>query len=251
MNGEPIVIESGGSNGGGGMFGMGEGSGLFIILFLLILFGMFGNGNGFGGNRCGNDGGGLGTVLPLVMGGFGGGHSCGSSVAEQFALQNLQNGINMIQHGQCTGTYDIVGAIKDCCCQTGRGIDGINFNISKGLCDLGNMINMTTRDVLDKVDANYRGLMDFMVQDKINTLTAENNRLQMAASQANQNAVLMAAMDANKAEILRRTGAECPTAAYLVNAPTPVNFPVNSCGKVQFGGNGYGTCGNGCGCGGW
>lgn len=251
MNGEPIVIESGGSNGGGGMFEMGEGSGLFIILFLLILFGMFGNGNGFGGNRCGNDGGGLGTVLPLVMNGFGGGHSCGSSVAEQFALNNLQSGIDAIRQSQCTGTYDLIGAIKDCCCQTGRGIDGINFNISKGLCDLGNMINMTTRDVLDKVDANYRGLMDFMVQDKINTLTAENNRLQMAASQANQNAVLMAAMDANKAEILRRTGAECPTPAFLVNAPTPVNFPVNACGQVQFGGNGYGNCGNGCGNCGW
>ena len=248
MNGEPIVIESGGGSNGGGMFGMGEGSGLFIILFLLILFGMFGNGNGFGGNRGGNDGG-LGTVLPLVMGGYGGGHSCGSSVADQFALNNLQSGINMIQHGMCDSTYAITGAIKDCCCQTQGAVKDVRFDISSGLCNLGNMINMTARDIMDKTDANYRGLMDFLVQDKISTLTAENNRLQMAASQANQNAVLMAAMDANKAEILRRTGAECPTAAFLVNPPTPVNFPTNSCGQVQFGGNGYGGCGNGCGCG--
>ena len=253
MNGEPIVIESGGGSNGGGMFGMGEGSGLFIILFLLILFDLFGNGNGFGGNRCGNDGGGLGTVLPLVMNGFGsgGGHSCGSSVAEQFALNNLQSGIDAIRQGQCTGTYDLIGAIKDCCCQTQGSIKDVRFDISSGLCSLGNMINMTARDIMDKTDANYRGLMDFLVQDKISTLTAENNRLQMAASQANQNAVLMAAMDANKAEILRRTGVECPTAAFLVNPPTPVNFPTNSCGQVQFGGNGYGGCGNGCGCGGW
>lgn len=254
MNGEntPMIIETGGGSSNGGLFGMGDGG--YVILFLLILFGLFGGnfGGGFGGNRCGGSDG-ISAVLPLVMGGYGsgGGHSCASAIADGFALNNLQNGINAIQHGICDSTYAITGAIKDCCCQTGRGIDGINFNISKGLCDLGNMINMTTRDVLDKVDANYRGLMDFMVQDKINTLTAENNRLQMAASQANQNAVLMAAMDANKAEILRRTGAECPTAAYLVNAPTPVNFPVNSCGQVQFGGNGYGNCGNGCGCGGW
>lgn len=44
-----------------------------------------------------------------------------------------------------------------------------------------------------------------------------------------QNAVLMAAMDANKAEILRRTGAECPTPAYWVNPPTPVQVPCGGC----------------------
>ena len=42
---------------------------------------------------------------------------------------------------------------------------------------------------------------------------------------------------ANKAEILRRTGAECPTAAYIVQPPTPVHFPYNNCG---CGGNTYG-----------
>ena len=250
MNGEPIVIESGGGN-NGGMFGMGEGSGLFIILFLLILFGMFGNGNGFGGRSCGNSDGGLGAVLPLVMGGFGsgGGHSCGSSVAEQFALQNLQNGINMIQHGQCTGTYDIVGAIKDCCCQTGRGIDGINFNISKGLCDLGNSIQHLGRDIIEKQNNGTRAILDYLSTAETQRLRDENQGLRMRSLLSDQNSVTGARIDAAGAEILRRTGTECPTPAFLVNAPTPVNFPVNSCGQVQFGGNGYGNCGNGCGCG--
>ena len=36
-------------------------------------------------------------------------------------------------------------------------------------------------------------------------------------------------MDANKAEILRRTGAECPTPAYWVQPPTPVQVPCNPC----------------------
>lgn len=250
MNGEPIVIESGGGSNGGGMFGMGEGSGLFIILFLLILFGMFGNGNGFGGNRGGNDGG-LGTVLPLVMGGYGGGHSCGSSVAEQFAINNLQSGIDAIRQGQCTGTYDIVGAIKDCCCQTQGAVKDVRFDISSGLCSLGNSIQLLGRDLLENQNNGTRAILDYLSTAETQRLRDEVQTLRLAASQSNQNAVLMAAMDANKAEILRRTGAECPTAAYLVNAPTPVNFPVNSCGQVQFGGNGYGNCGNGCGCGGW
>ena len=42
-------------------------------------------------------------------------------------------------------------------------------------------------------------------------------------------------------ELIRRLGADCPTPAYVVQPPTPVNFPVNGCGQVQFGNN----CGGG------
>lgn len=245
----PMIIETGGSN-SGGLFGMGDGG--YVILFLLILFGLFGGnfGGGFGGNRCGGSDG-ISTVLPLVMGSYGGGHSCGSTVADQFALNNLQSGINMIQHGMCDSTYAIAGAIKDCCCQTQGAVKDVRFDISSGLCSLGNSIQLLGRDLLENQNNGTRAILDYLSNSETQRLRDEVQTLRLAASQSNQNAVLMAAMDANKAEILRRTGAECPTAAYLVNAPTPVNFPVNSCGQVQFGGNGYGNCGNGCGCGGW
>ena len=229
------------NNGGfGGMWGD------WIILFLL--FGMFGYG-GFGGG--------------FGFGGFGGGGLNGvltrADINEGFALNNITGGIQAIQQGICDSTYALTNAINggfhgvergmwdisrqigDCCCQTQRAIDGVNYNMAKGFCDLGNVIQNTTRDVIDNANANSRAILDFLTQDKIATLTAENQNLKFAASQSNQNAVLMAAMDANKAEILRRTGAECPTPAYLVNAPTPVSFPLNACGQVQFGG--------GCGCG--
>lgn len=229
------------NNGGfGGVWGD------WIILFLL--FGMFGYG-GFGGG--------------FGFGGFGGGGLNGvltrADINEGFALNNITGGIQAIQQGICDSTYALTNAVNsgfhgvergmwdvsrqigDCCCQTQRAIDGVNYNMAKGFCDLGNVIQSTTRDVIDNANANSRAILDFLTQDKIATLTAENQNLKFAASQSNQNAVLMAAMDANKAEILRRTGAECPTPAYLVNAPTPVSFPLNACGQVQFGG--------GCGCG--
>ena len=38
--------------------------------------------------------------------------------------------------------------------------------------------------------------------------------------------------------------ADCPTPAYVVQPPTPVNFPVNACGQVAFANHGCG-CGNG------
>ena len=202
-----------------GMFG-GDWS-AWIILFLL--FGMFGGGwgNGFGG--FGNGGG----------AGFQG-YATRADINEGFALNGLQTGITAIQQGLCDTTYALNNAIKDCCCTTQRAIDGVNFNMAKGFCDLSNVVNNGTRDVLENQNANTRAILDFLTQDKIATLTAENQNLKLTASQANQNAVLMAAMDANKAEILRRTGAECPTPAYVVQPPTPVHFPYNNCGGNNF-----------------
>ena len=212
-----------------GMFG-GDWS-AWIILFLL--FGLFGN-NGWGG----------------FGGGFGNGGGAGfqgfatrADINEGFALNGLQTGITAIQQGICDSTYALTGAIKDCCCTTQRAIDGVNYNMANGFNTVNQTVNTATRDILENNNANTRAILDFLTNDKIATLTAENQSLKMAASQANQNSVLMAAMDANKAEILRRTGAECPSPAYLVNAPTPVNFPVNACGQVQFGGCGCGNYG--------
>lgn len=198
-----------------GMFG-GDWS-AWIILFLL--FGMFGGGWGGFGGGFGNGGG----------AGFQG-YATRADINEGFALNGLQTGITAIQQGLCDTTYALNNAIKDCCCTTQRAIDGVNFNMAKGFCDLSNVVNNGTRDVLENQNANTRAILDFLTQDKIATLSAENQNLKLTASQANQNAVLMAAMDANKAEILRRTGAECPTPAYVVQPPTPVHFPYNNCG---------------------
>lgn len=125
--------------------------------------------------------------------------------------------------------------IADCCCQTQRAIENVNYNMATNTCAITNALNNNTRDIIDNANANSRAILDYLCQDKISTLQSENQALRLAASQSNQNAVLMAAMDANKAEILRRTGAECPTL---------VPFQTNCSGQAVFGG-GYG-CNNGC-----
>ena len=231
-----IAAATNGTRNNGGMFG-GDWS-AWIILFLL--FGMFGNGwGGFGG--FGNGGG----------AGFQG-YATRADINEGFALNGLQTGITAIQQGICDSTYAlnnaitggfnaVNGRIADCCCTTQRAIDGVNFNMAKGFCDLNNVMNTNTRDILENQNTNTRAILDFLTQDKIATLTAENQALKLTASQANQNAVLMAAMDANKAEILRRTGAECPTPAYVVQPPTPVHFPYGGCGCGNNTGFGYGV----------
>ena len=215
-----IAAVTGGRN--DGMFGGSGDWGAWIILFLL--FGMFGRGG---------------------WGGFGGGSGapCATQGDVRAAVdqQTLISKLDQQTYGLADSTYALNNAITggfhgverqlaDCCCTTQRAIDGVNYNMAKGFCDLGNVVNGSTRDIIENANTNTRAILDFLTQDKIATLTAENQSLKLTASQANQNAVLMAAMDANKAEILRRTGAECPTPAYVVQPPTPVHFPYNNCG---------------------
>lgn len=258
-----LVQPAYGNNGGGG-FGNGNNDWWILILFLLFGWGR----GGWGGDQGGGQRGG-----GVVYGGCGCGCATTQDVSNGFALNNITGGIQAIQQGICDSTYALnnsimtgfhgvdnalcnlgyqtqqgfntIGyALKDCCCQTQRAIDGLGFGIQKSFCDLGSTLNMHTRDIIDNQNANYRGLMDFLVQEKISEKDAKIAELQSRVAISDQNAVLGARIDASVAEILRRTGNDCPVSAYLVNAPTPVNFPTNCCGQVQFGGNGCG-CGNG------
>lgn len=236
----------------GGMFGGGSGDwGAWIILFLL--FGLFGRG-GFGG-------------------GFGGNAGCGCSpcatqadvraaVDQQtliskldqqtygladstFALNNtIVNGFHGVDNAICNLGYQtqqgfntLAYQMKDCCCETQRLIE-------RGFCDTNSTIHNSTRDIIDNANCNTRAILDFLTQSKIDALRDENQALKFQASQTAQNAFITANQEAQTAELIRRLGADCPTPAYVVQPPTPVNFPVNACGQVAFANNGCG-CGNG------
>lgn len=157
----------------------------------------------------------------------------------------LQQAINNAAVANMQGQNALQAQISDCCCATQRAIDGVNYNMATNTCAITNQMNNNTRDIIESQNAGTRAILDYLCQDKIATLQSENQALRLSASQANQNNVLMAAMDANKAEILRKTGAECPTAAYIVQPPQPVTFPTNCCGGVNTFNGGFG---NGCGC---
>lgn len=225
------------NRGNNGLFGGGwEG-----IIGLIVILALLGGGFGIGG-----------------FGGFGGGAglqgmATRADINAGFQFNDLQNGIRGIERGLCDGFYSVQNGlntighqISDCCCATQRAIDGVNYNMATQFSNLQNTMCGNTRDIIDAQNAGTRAILDFLTTDKINSLTAENQSLKFAASQSRQNDYLAALADSKTAEILRRTGHDCPTAAYLVQPPTPVNFPVNGCGTVQFGG--YNT---GCGCNGY
>jgi len=227
----------GGYGGGNGMFG-GDGAWWIIILFLFVFCG-WGNGN-WGGN-----------------GGMNGG--VGSEVQRGFDHSSVVTKLDGITQGICDSTYALNNTMttgfsnaelsrcnqqsalmqqlfamqmqnQNCCCETREAIQGVRYDVATQACETRNTIQNTTRDIIDNQNQNSRAILDALNQNYIRSLENENQSLKLAASQSNQNAVLMAAMDANKAEILRRSGHDCPTAAYIVQPPTPVNFPTNCCG---------------------
>ena len=240
--------------------GWGADGGWWILIILFAIFGWGGNGFGWGGNN-GRDGYPCATqadvraavdqqtlISKLDQQTYG--------LADTFtALNNtLNSNFRGIDNAICTlgyqnqqGFNELGHQISDCCCTTQRAIDGVNYNMATQACDTRNAIANSTRDIIDNANANNRALLDFLVNDKISTLQAENQSLRFKASQAEQNAFITANQQAQTAELIRRLGADCPTPAYVVQPPQPVTFPTNCCGGVSYAN--FGSYNNSCGCG--
>ena len=136
-----------------------------------------------------------------------------------YALNSaITNGFHGVDTAICTLGYNMQGGfnalghqISDCCCETGRAIERgfaeTNYNLATQACDTRRAIENSTRSILD-----------FLTQDKIATLAAENQSLKFAASQAAQNAYLVGELR------------PAPIPAYTVANPYCCNSYVNPCG---------------------
>ena len=252
MRGDGIVpvMEVGNNNGFGSGFGNGDGA-WWIIILLLFGWGRNGFGNGFGGNGGVGENYVLATDFATIerkLDGINNG-ICDSTFALNntitngfFGVQNsLTQGFAGLNTGLLQGNYalssqlaDCCCGIKtqlaDCCCTTQRGLDAINTNaIQQTLCT-------STRDIIENQNANYRALHDEIVANRI-----EDKNAQITAQQNEINALrLKASQEAQNAYLISQLGPKCPEPAYVVNGPTPVNFPTNCCNTFS----GFNTCGN-------
>lgn len=228
------------NNSGGDWFGGGSGGWLGILLLIALL----GGGLGFGG-----------------FGGFGGGAglqgmATRADINEGFALNNITSGITAIQQGICDATYALTNTIQSGFNATQMGMmQGFN-GVERGFCDLSHQLSdcccenrqaiaqvrydmaNQTRDIIDGQNANTRAILDFLTQDKISTLQAENQALKFQASQAQQNAFITANQDAQTAELIRRLGRDCPIPAYVVPNPNccygnPVGVSYGGCNQYS------------------
>lgn len=222
---------NGGNGGGWGNGGWGD------WILVILLFALVGNGGwGFGGF-----GGGAGLQ----------GMATRADINEGFALNNITGGIQAIQQGICDSTYTLTNAVNggfhgvergfwdvsrqlsDCCCENRAAIAQVRYDMATQACDTRNLIQNTTRDLIDNQNANFRALMDYQVNREMREKDAKIAELQNAASQAAQNNYLAALSDAQTAELIRRIN-PTPVPAYQVPAPYPY------CGQ---GGWQYGGCG--------
>ena len=197
----------------------GGANGWWIIL--LFMFCGWGNG-GWGGNRTGTE-------------------NVRDAVAYGFDINNLENGVRGLEHGICDGFYDmntslltgfgnvamgnmqntntIMGRLSDmaaqsaaCCCETQRlverGLCEVNYNILTQANATNTNIASAARDIIENNNNGVRSILDFLTQDKIATLQAENQALRLTASQQAQNAFL-----------IDQLGTKAPIPAYVVANP--------------------------------
>ncbi len=120
-----------------------------------------------------------------------------------YALNNtITNGFHGVDTAVCSLGYNMQGGfnnlahqISDCCCENGRimerGFADINYNMAMNNFGVQKAICDTTRDIIDANNAGVRSILEFLTQDKIAALQAENQGLRLAASQAAQNAYLV------------------------------------------------------------
>ena len=268
-------------NNGGGFFGN---EGLWAVIILAIIFG-WGNGNGPGG-RGNNSGGDNVTVVPYPAPGFGmgfgGAYPNEATFQRALDTQTIIGKLDGISNGLCDGFYAQSSAIsglgttvmqgfsqaelarcqqqaalmqqlynmgyqsQQCCCETQRLIERTSCDAAYAAATNTSNIIQNAHNDTDRVIAKLDAMEMARKDETIAALRGQVQALNLAQSQANQNAAIGAMISASEATILRRTGAECPSAAYLVNPPTPVNFPTNGCGQVNFNGWNQG-CGQGCG----
>ena len=200
------------TNGRNDGFGNGWGDGWWILLLLLCGWG--GN-NGWAGNGGGNQ------VLGYELGRVATTNDVASGFNNSAVLSNLNDlklgqtqGFASVQQTLCQGFNGLNQAIGDCCCQTQRAIDNVNFNMQKNTCDIQRSIDC----VGDRI-------INYMTNQELANLRDQVQTYRFRESQSAQNAYLI--------DQLRPTARP----AYITCSPFDTLF--------GYGHNGYnsGNCG--------
>ncbi|WP_295749548.1 hypothetical protein [uncultured Oscillibacter sp.] len=259
-------------NNGGGFFGN---EGLWAVIILAIIFGWGNNGNGFGSRNGGGNGGDNVTVVPYPAPSCYGGYPTEAVLQRALDTQTIISKLDGNTQGLCDGFYAQSNAInglgttimqtasqaelarcqqqaalmqqlynqsfqnQQCCCETQRLIERTSCDAAYAAATNAANIIQNAHNDTDRVLARLDAIESSRKDQKIAEQAAEIQAYR-------QNATFSAMLDANTAEILRRSGHDCPSAAYIVQPPTPVNFPTNGCGQFSGWNNGCDCGGNRC-----
>lgn len=246
LSASDVAVLSGSNNRADDGYGFGGGWAWWIII--LLIFGWGGNGWGFGGNRGNGSTDFLDSalqrgfdnqsVISKLDGISNGICSLGyDQLAQMNGInQNISNGFHGVDNAICNLGYQtqqgfnstnialmqghnaLQAQLADCCCQNREAIAQVRYDMATDTCALQNTMNNNTRDLLENQNSNTRAILDFLTQDKIATLQAENTDLKRAASQDRQSALLTTAMSAQTQQLINAIN-PAPIPAFQVPAP--------------------------------
>ena len=203
---------------GYGGFGMGGFGGDWLAL--IVLFALFGGGwggnGGFGGGAGWQQGFNTQNILSKLDG-ITNGLSDGFYAMNTNALQ----GQNQLARDLCTGFAAVNAAIsenrfaaQECCCQTQRAIDGVNYNNAKNTCDIVNAIHAEGEATRGLITQNTMQALRDKLADKDRDIQTRDFQL----SQLAQNSYLVNALNPT------------PIPAYPVANPKCCYQPPCGCG---------------------
>lgn len=187
----------------------------WIILFLIFgMFGWGGYGNGWGGNGGANS--------PAFQG-----YATRADIDAALSTQGIESGIQNISTQLCNGFAGVNSNIsnlgyqlQDCCCQTQRAVDGVNYNMAMQTNTLQQALCSGFRDVIDSQNAGTQRIIDTITQDKIQSLQTELQSAQLQLANVSQTN--------NIINTLRPT----PVPAYITCSPYQAAYGYgNGCGN--------------------
>ena len=112
-------------------------------------------------------------------------------------------GVNNIMSQMATNA----AAQAQCCCETNRNIDAVRYENAKNTCDITHNAQLNTRDILEGQNAGYQRIIDFLTNDKIDSLRSELQSAQLQLGNMSQTTNLI--------NYLR----PYPTPAYITASP--------------------------------
>ena len=130
-----------------------------------------------------------------------------------------QNGFNTER-----GLWNVSSQIADCCCQTQRSIDQVNYNTAMNTNAIQQTLCGNTRDIIEASNANFRALHDEIVANRM-----EDKNAQIQAQQNEINALRLAASQERQNRYLVNELRPCPIPAYITCNPYQ-SYNYNPCG---------------------
>lgn len=172
---------------------------------------------------------GFANVQNAMCQGFSGLHtSINQGTTDIIQTINADTVANMQNTNAITAGITALGTqMAQCCCdsryETAKGFADLGYALASQSCDTRRALADSTRDIIDSNNAGVRSILDFLTQDRISSLQAENQALKFAASQSAQNAYLVGALKD-----------PCPVPAYVVPNPNccypTYGYGVSRCG---------------------